>query len=199
MPDMSVDDYTDQFLSLACRDADLSDHQLVQIYTTDLVKRLKTGVALRRPLTLDDAIMLAHAYEQLLQLHQTDPSQGRSARPLHQSAAPAATLKPSSAAQSSAYAASGSAKTTAVASTLLRFRLTQVVMAQCRADGLCYNCDKKFVVGHPCKKMFELEIVDSDDEALDEEIDCAALNLSMDARASPCAPSQGCTHVATKP
>jgi hypothetical protein len=129
MPDRSVDDYTDQFLTLACRDADLSDHQLVQIYTTGLVNPLKTGVALRRPPMLDDTIMLARAYEQHLQLHRTDPSQGRSTRPLHQSVVPAAIPKPSSATQSTAYAASGSAKTTAVASTLLRCRLTQVEMA----------------------------------------------------------------------
>jgi hypothetical protein len=42
---------------LACRDADLSDHQLVQIYTADLSNPLKTDVTLRRPATLDDAII----------------------------------------------------------------------------------------------------------------------------------------------
>jgi len=45
----SVEDYTDKFLSYACRDADLSEQQLVQIYTAGLVNPLKTDVALRRP------------------------------------------------------------------------------------------------------------------------------------------------------
>jgi hypothetical protein len=156
----SVDDYTDQFLALTCRDIDLSDHQLVQIYTSGLVNPLKTDVALRRPATLDDAIMLARPYEQRLQLHQTDSSQGRHARPLHQSAAPAATPKSSSATQSSISASSGSVKTPIVASTLPRRRLTQAEMAQRRADGLCYSCDEKFVVGQRCKKLFVLEIAD---------------------------------------
>jgi hypothetical protein len=53
----TVQEYTDQFLALACRDADLSDHQLVQIYTADLSNPLKTDVTLRRPATLDDAII----------------------------------------------------------------------------------------------------------------------------------------------
>ena len=44
----SVEDYTDKFLSYACRDADLSEQQLVQIYMAGLVNPLKTDVALRR-------------------------------------------------------------------------------------------------------------------------------------------------------
>jgi hypothetical protein len=68
----TVEEYTDQFLTLACRDADLSDHKLVQIYTAGLSNPLKTDVALRRPVTLDDTIMLARAYEQRMQLHPMD-------------------------------------------------------------------------------------------------------------------------------
>jgi hypothetical protein len=54
-------------------------------------------------------------------------------------------------------------------------------MAQRRADGLCYNCDEKFVVGHRCKKLFVLEFTESDDEeAVDEEIECSALTATYD-------------------
>ncbi|CAL4900547.1 unnamed protein product [Urochloa decumbens] len=42
----SVEEYTDKFLSLACRDADLTEPQLVQMYTAGLVNPLKTDVAL---------------------------------------------------------------------------------------------------------------------------------------------------------
>jgi hypothetical protein len=45
----SVDNYKDQFLALACHDADLLDHQLVPIYTAGLVNPLKNDIALRRP------------------------------------------------------------------------------------------------------------------------------------------------------
>jgi hypothetical protein len=76
----TVEEYKDQFLALACRDADLSDHQLIQIYTAGLGNPLKTDVALRRPATLDDAIMLARAYAQRMQLHPMDPTPSRGAR-----------------------------------------------------------------------------------------------------------------------
>jgi hypothetical protein len=51
-------------------------------------------------------------------------------------------------------------------------------MAQWRANGLCYNCDEKFMLGHRCKKLFVIEIAsldNGDDEEVDEGIECAAL------------------------
>jgi hypothetical protein len=51
-------------------------------------------------------------------------------------------------------------------------------MTQRRADGLCYNCDERYVQGHRCKKLFFLEVADPDnDEVIDEEIECAALTV----------------------
>jgi hypothetical protein len=44
------------------------------------VNPLKTDVALRRPQSLDDAIMLARACEQRLQLGPSDPGHGRGGR-----------------------------------------------------------------------------------------------------------------------
>jgi hypothetical protein len=55
----TVEEYTDKFLALACRDADLTEPQLVQMYTASLVNPLKTDVALHHPRSLDDAIMFA--------------------------------------------------------------------------------------------------------------------------------------------
>lgn len=58
-------------------------------------------------------------------------------------------------------------------------------MAQRRANGLCYNYDEKFVLGHRCKKLFIIEIAGTgaDDEEVDEEIECAALTVAHDAPA----------------
>ena len=54
-------------------------------------------------------------------------------------------------------------------------------MAQRRADGLCYNCDEKFVLGHRCKKLFVIEVIGfDDDEEVDEEIECLALSGAQD-------------------
>jgi hypothetical protein len=175
----SVEEYTDQFLAYACRDADLTEQQLVHIYTAGLVNPLKTDVALRRPANLDDAIMLARAYEQRMQLSPSDPTHGLSVRPALPSSTAGAPYK-SPASSSTAGAASsaspGSGKTTALSSTLPRRRLSQAEMTQRRADGLCYNCDERYVQGHRCKKLFVLEVADpDDDEVIDEEIECAAL------------------------
>jgi hypothetical protein len=76
----SVEDYTDQFLAFACCNADLTEQQLVYIYTAGLVNPLKTDVALRRPANLDDAIMLARAYEQRMQLEPADLAPARGGR-----------------------------------------------------------------------------------------------------------------------
>ncbi|WVZ76919.1 hypothetical protein U9M48_024837 [Paspalum notatum var. saurae] len=61
-----VDEFTDKFIALSCRDSNLSEPQQVQLYIVGLVNPLKTDVALRRPRTLEDAVMLARAYEQRL-------------------------------------------------------------------------------------------------------------------------------------
>jgi len=54
-------------------------------------------------------------------------------------------------------------------------------MAQRRGDGLCYNCDEKFVLGHCCKKLFVIEVIGfDDDEEVDEEIECLALSGAQD-------------------
>ena len=39
-----------------------------------------------------------------------------------------------------------------------RRTLTPAAMANRREQGLCYNCDERFVPGHRCKKLFVLEI-----------------------------------------
>ena len=45
-------------------------------------------------------------------------------------------------------------------------------MAECRKQGLCYNCDEQYVRGHKCARLFYLEasdyIVEEPDDA-DEE------------------------------
>jgi hypothetical protein len=170
----SVEEYTDQFLAYACRDTDLTKQQLVHIYTAGLVNPLKTDVALRRPANLDDAIMLARAYEQRMQLSPSDPAQDRSLRPALPSStagAPSKSPASSSTAGVASSASPGSGKTTALSSTLPRRQLSQAEMTQRRANGLCYNCDERYVQGHRCKKLFFLEVADpDDDEVVDEEI-----------------------------
>ncbi|XP_039827557.1 uncharacterized protein LOC120689329 [Panicum virgatum] len=161
-----VDDYTDKFLALACRDAELTESQLVQMNTASLVNPLKTDIALRRPTSLDDAIMFARAYEQRMLLSASNPGHTWSIRSASRAASTPATAShtPSASAHESASsAAAGSGGTMSLTSTLPRRRLSPAEMSQRRAEGLCYNCDEKFVTGHRCKKLFVIEIVGFDD------------------------------------
>jgi hypothetical protein len=66
---------------------------------------------------------------------------------------------------------------------LPRRRLSPGETAQRRAEGLCYNCDEKCILGHRCKKLFIIEVVgfEDDDEEVDEEIECSALSGALDA------------------
>jgi hypothetical protein len=62
-------------------------------------------------------------------------------------------------------------------------------MAQQWAEGLCFNCDEKFVQGHHCKKPFVIEIADSEEEEdVDEEIECVALTGRVVVWEFPCTP-----------
>ena len=62
----SMEAYSDHFMSLSCRDPELMQSQLIELYTASLENPLKTDVALRRPETLNDTVMHAHSYEQRL-------------------------------------------------------------------------------------------------------------------------------------
>jgi hypothetical protein len=180
----TVEDYTDKFMSLACRDADLTELHLVQMYTAGLGNPFKTDVALRRPQSLDDAIMYARAYEQRLLVAPPDQPQGRSTRApaLSASGSSASKLLPAAGApESAASAAQGTGKSTPMATTLPRRRLSPAEMAQRRTEVLCYNCEEKFVLGHRCKKLFILEVVGSqvEDEQAEKEIECAVLSGAL--------------------
>ncbi|CAO2204471.1 unnamed protein product [Urochloa humidicola] len=159
----SVEDYTDKFLTLACRDADLTEAQLVHMFTAGLVNPLKTDVALRRPATLDDAIMLARAYEQRQLLSPSDNIGTLSSSPPRPEVPASSALSSSSATGATTMASvssapAGSGLSTPLAASLPRRRLTPAEVTQRRADGLCYNCDEKYTVGHRCKKLFVIEV-----------------------------------------
>jgi hypothetical protein len=165
----TVEDYVNSFLALACRDVELSESQQVQLFTAGLVNPLKTDVALCRPRSLDDAIMLARAYEQRATLGPTDPSAPRTGR-VPRPSLPASSAASASASTTSAdVAASTAAGKQPLVSALPRKRLSPAEMAQRRSEGLCYNCDEKYVAGHRCKKSFVIEVISFPEDTEDEE------------------------------
>lgn len=54
-------------------------------------------------------------------------------------------------------------------------RLTPAEMQIRRDKGLCFNCDKKFVPGHRCKRLFLIDLVEDETSSEeDDEADAAA-------------------------
>ncbi|WVZ51300.1 hypothetical protein U9M48_002455 [Paspalum notatum var. saurae] len=149
----TVAEYTDRFLALACRDEDLSDPQQVQLYLAGLQNPLKLDVSLRKPKSLNEAIMFARAYGQRLLLPSTESVSNWHTVPRVP--------------QATAAAASPEGELSA---SMPRRRLSPAKMQQRRQAGLCYNCDEKFVPGHRCKRIFVLEVVPDDDD--DQAIKC---------------------------
>ena len=163
----SVEEYSKQFVSLACRDVELSERQQVQLFIAGLNNPLKTDVAIHSPPTLDDAIRLARAYEQRLAI---EPAQGRAGGrppfrpPGLQGAAAVQGVAPAPNAQV-AVRPPAAARIAA----LPRRQLTPTEMAQRRADGLCFNCPEKYFAGHRCKQLAVIEIVPDNEDLVDQE------------------------------
>jgi hypothetical protein len=51
-------------MALSCRDPGITETHQVQLFLAGLGQLLRMDVALQKPSTLDEAIMLARAYEQ---------------------------------------------------------------------------------------------------------------------------------------
>jgi hypothetical protein len=62
----SVDDYQAEFLTLLARCGGVSEPQQIAIFTAGLGDPLCIGVELQKPLTLEETVALARAYERRL-------------------------------------------------------------------------------------------------------------------------------------
>ncbi|XP_068645217.1 uncharacterized protein [Aristolochia californica] len=49
--------------------------------------------------------------------------------------------------------------------------LTKAEIDQRRAQGLCFNCDEKFIRGHQCNRLFLVEIEDTTEDDFPEDVD----------------------------
>lgn len=142
----SVDDYCNKFLSLSCRDTSLTEAQQIQLFTVGLGKPLRTDVSLRRPVTLDDAIMYARAYEQRLAPSDCAPARATScALPKTQPTA---------------------SSTSSAASSPLAKKLSPIEIAARKLSGTCFHYDEQYSPAHKkeCKQLFVIEVDCSDYE-----------------------------------
>ena len=48
-------------------------------------------------------------------------------------------------------------------------KLSPTKLQRWRQQGLCYNCDEKYTMGHKCKKLFFIDVEEENEEAIEEE------------------------------
>ncbi|CAO2189932.1 unnamed protein product [Urochloa humidicola] len=179
----SVADYIDQLLLLLARCENVTERQQVDLFTAGLRNPLRMDVEMQKPEFLEDAMGYARSFERRLQLDDDeDPkSPARApprAAPPPRSAPTAATTPCNNSSGPRPPLATPSAPGRPVPRPGARFtRLTPQEMAQCRIDGLCFNCPEKFTPGHidtcTMKGIYLMELDDSapvDDIASDDEL-----------------------------
>jgi hypothetical protein len=139
--EMTVADYQTRFLALVNRCKGLTEPHQIDIFTVGLRDLLKTDVELEQPVTLEEAMALARAYEHRLAMS-AEPTTRLASRPPYGRTKQLAIPVPLS-------AAGGQTSGPTTTTTEPRFkRLTTAEMAAKRAGGECYNCTEKFSKEH---------------------------------------------------
>lgn len=164
----TVEEYQEQFLIVLARCKTLSDEEERDIFTNGLLDPLKAQVELSKPATLDEAMDLARSYEHLAVMSAPPGSPApsrpwRSARSGDRSCTSSNPDRP----YSKLWFCSirGIQDSTSIGWVQTFKRLSLAEMNERRLQGLCFDCDEKFVPGHRCKKLFACYItVDSDDD-----------------------------------
>jgi hypothetical protein len=154
--DGSVDAFYNRVMALSCCDPGITETHQVQLFMARLGQPLRTDVALHKPSTLNEAIMLAQAYEQ----HATPaPSSQPSSRVVSKPPCSTGTTVPTA-----SVAAPASSSASINQPTVKKF--TPVEIAECRIKGLCFKCDEKFLLRHrdSCKCLFCIELLDDEED-----------------------------------
>lgn len=182
----TVDDYQEKFLGLLCHAESLTPAQQVQLFTSGLMEPVRTDVELQNPGSLQLAMALARAYEKRLLVTSNLSRAGGKQTTQH-------TSKPQQSAQTHPGAYQQRTLPTTVTTTdnataltpvaLPRKQLTAAQMAERRRQGLCFNCEEKFMPGHCCKRLFLLEVRpdDSDDPLVDSDSEDTSPAISLHA------------------
>ncbi|KAF2297357.1 hypothetical protein GH714_021883 [Hevea brasiliensis] len=130
----SVADYQNQFEALVSRAGTLTQHQKVQLYLSGLQDSIAVEVELHHPTDLVNAMSISRLYERKLF------PRSSAARDTRRAAIPPDNR----------------------ANRIVR-RLSPDEMEERRKKGLCFNCDEQFVRGHQCKKLFWIDLEETED------------------------------------
>lgn len=147
----SVSEYQTQFEKLCNRVYGLSPDALLNCFISGLYPEIRKEIAILKPPSITQAIGLAKLIEAKLKDSRT--KQFRTS--FHQTPSSSNNLSPS---------LIPSSTTTNPSPTLPIKRLTSAQMQECRAQGLCYNCDAKFILGHRCNTLQFLLLLAEDEE-----------------------------------
>jgi hypothetical protein len=134
----TVADYTKRFLENLSRVQPTADAEEHHIFTNNLGEPMKTQVEMLKPATLEAAMDLAISFEHLNTVTRATAATARRSRPLRPMISPGAVVPNSSSSMPA----------------LVFKNLISTEMDDRRAQGLCFNCDEKFVRGHCCKRIF---------------------------------------------
>jgi hypothetical protein len=165
----AVTEYQDRFLELLARAGTLTENQQVQLFTVGLGEPLSLDVQLQNPQTLETAMSLARAYERRELAIQAAKRPRRGILPTPPAPAPRSRSPPQLGSSSSTPAP----PTVNVAGRTIK-HLSPEEMDARRRDGLCFNCNEKYVRGHNkvCAHLFFLELQDGyEDETLEPDAD----------------------------
>jgi hypothetical protein len=170
----SVDDYQAQFLTLLARCGGVTEPQQIVIFTAGLWDPLRTDVELQKPLTLEEAVALARAYERRLSCDTSGravPSGSRTSMssPASRTAAPRAAAGAPSTATVAVPCPPAAARPPRPALSSRLTRLTPEEMARRREAGLCFNCPEKFSRDHlkQCS-MCDIYLLEMEDDCSPE-------------------------------
>ncbi|KAG8646780.1 hypothetical protein MANES_09G027033v8 [Manihot esculenta] len=130
----SVAEYQNRFEALVSRAGTLAQDQKVQLYLSGLQDSIVVEVALHHPKDLVNAMSISRLYERKL-------------------------FPSSSAVRDTRHAAFISAPR---ANRLVK-RLNREEMEERWKKGLCFNCDEQFVFSHQCKKLFWIDLVETEE------------------------------------
>jgi hypothetical protein len=178
----SIEDYQDQILILLARCKGLREEHHIHLFTTGLPEPLKTDVELHQPPTLEYAMNFSRAFAR-----RQDAANSvllSRARPSYQRTW-ATDSSPSTPATTHLQQTATTNAPNKDPSPGSRFRrLTQAVMTDRRAQGLCFNCPEKFSREHAktctMKDIYLLEpdtIVPSREEGGESSVEDVEISL----------------------
>ncbi|CAO2161375.1 unnamed protein product [Urochloa humidicola] len=161
----TVAEYQDRFLGLLPRAGSLTDHQQVQLFTVGLGEPLSLDVQMQNPQTLEMAMSLARSYERRELAVQAQAAKPQRRGLLPTPPLPLPSTKPPGVPPATAASSSASTPSVTVAGRTIK-RLTPEEMETRRREGLCFNCNEKYVRGHNkvCAHLFLLELEDEEDD-----------------------------------